>query len=108
MAVTYNSVIQKLNAFTLANAVDRAAALDKVEKFMDEIRPEIDEVHRANPNLTVEEKRVLDEKEARIFREVNTQFAQGGRRRRNKTRAARLRKHKQKKTRSNKKGTRRH
>ena len=104
---TYNSVIQKLNSFSLANAADRGAAEAMVEEFMDEIRPEIDEVLRENPNLTEEQKRALDEKEARIHREVNTQFAQGGRRR--KTRAARLRKHKQKKTRSHKKrGPRRH
>ena len=100
MAVTYNSVIQKLNSFTLANAADRAEAEARVEAFMDEIRPEIDEVLRENPNLTEEQKRALDQKEARIFREVNTQFAQGGRRR---TRAANLRRKKQKKTRSHRK-----
>jgi hypothetical protein len=116
MAVTYNSVIQKLNAFTLTNAANRADAEAKVEEFMNEIRPEIDEVlrkNKVNPVLTAEEKRAFDEKEARIFNEVTTQFpvpgAVGGRRlRRGKTRAAKLRKHKQKKTRSHKKGTRKH
>jgi hypothetical protein len=108
MAVTYNSVIAKLNSFTLSNAANRAAAEAKVEEFMNEIRPEIDQVlreNKENPVLTEEQKRAFDEKEAKIFREVNTQFAQGGRR---KTRAAKLRRRKQKKTRSHKKGTRRH
>jgi hypothetical protein len=105
MAVTYESVIQKLNSFTLSNAANRAAAEAKVEEFMNDIRPEIDQVLRENPNLTEEQKRAFDEKEAKIFREVNTQFAQGGRR---KTRAAKLRRRKQKKTRSHKKGTRKH
>lgn len=105
MAVTYESVIQKLNSFTLSNAANRAAAEAKVEEFMNEIRPEIDQVIRENPNLTEEQKRVFDEKETKIYKEVNTQFAQGGRR---KTRAAKLRRRKQKKTRSHKKGTRKH
>jgi hypothetical protein len=101
MAVTYNSVIQKLNAFSLANAADRNTAETKVEEFMNEIRPEIDQVLRENPNLSAEQKRAIDEKEAAVHQQLTQQFpVAGGRRLRKKSRAARLRKAKQRKTRS--------
>lgn len=112
MAVTYNSVIQKLNSFSLANAANRDSAIEKIEEFMNEIRPEIDEVlrkNKENPVLTEQQKRAFDEKEAAIHTQLNTQF--GGKRTRfrrgRKTRAANLRKRKQKNTRS-RKGTRKH
>lgn len=108
-APSYNSVIQKLTSFTVANAANRGAAEAMVEEFMNEIRPEIDQVLRENPNLTQEQKRALDEKEAAIHAQINLQF--GGKRVRSrrgrKTRAAKLRKQTQRKTRS-RKGTRKH
>ena len=109
MAVTYNSVIQKLANFSLAAAVNRAEAESMVEEFHNEISPEIDQVLRENPNLTDEQKRKFDELQAAIHAQINSQFpAEGGRRKR-KTRAAKLRKYKQRKTRSvRRKGTRRH
>ena len=111
--LTYEEVLNELQAFSLANAVNRNAALERVEEFINEIRPKIDQVLRENPNLTDAQKRAFDIAEGRIHNGVNTshpkQANQGGGRRR-KTRAARLRKLKQRKTRSarSRKGTRKH
>jgi hypothetical protein len=78
--VTYQSVLDELNAFSLSDATNRDDAMERVSNFMDEIRPKIDQVLRENPNLTAEEKREFDKGEKRIFNELDTQFAQGGRR----------------------------
>lgn len=112
MAVTYNSVVQKLNAFSLANAANHNAAAVKLGEFMNEIRPEIDEIY---PNLSQEQKRAIELKEGAIHKQMMNQFPRpaanivapngGGKRR--KTRASKLRRKKQKKTRSNRRnGTR--
>ena len=105
MAVTYNSVIQRLANFSLAAAANREQAEAMLEAFHNDINPDIDEVLRENPNLTYEQKRRIDELQSAIHTQINTQFpAQGGRLRRrerkNRTRAAKLRKYKQRKTRS--------
>jgi hypothetical protein len=84
MAVTYQSVLGELNNFNLSDAVDRDDAINKVSEFMDKIRPKIDQVIRENPNLSAEEKRKFDEREAAIHGEINTQFPGGGRRRKSR------------------------
>jgi hypothetical protein len=113
MAVTYNSVVQKLNAFSLANAANHNAAVAQLEEFTNEIEPEIDQIY---PNLSLQQKEAIRQKKAAIHQQMMNQFPRpaanvvapngGGKRR--KTRAAKLRRRKQKKTRNNKKGTRRH
>lgn len=95
MAVTYQSVLDELNGFTLSNATDREDAIQRVTEFMDLIRPKIDQVLRENPNMPVEQTRAFDIAEKRIFEEVDTQFpnandaGEGGRRRRRRSKKTR-------------------
>ena len=95
MAVTYQSVLDELNAFTLSNAADRDDAIQRVTEFMDLIRPKIDQVLRENPNMPVEQTRAFDIAEKRIFETVDTQFpnandaGEGGRRRKRRARKTR-------------------
>jgi hypothetical protein len=116
MALSYNELINKLMSFHVENAVNRARAEEKLENFLNEVRPEIDQVLRENASLTAEQRAAIDERESELFAKVNARFPRannannapannapaqgGGKRRRNKTRAANLRKRKQRKTRS--------
>jgi hypothetical protein len=101
---TYNSVAEKLNSFTLDGAANRGAAIEKLETFLDECRGDFKEVMRGG--VTDEQKNELEKKQKALFAQINAKFpaAEGGGRkgRKNgrKTRAAKLRRRKQKKTRS--------
>lgn len=96
---TYEEVLQRLETFSLQNAANRNAAMGKIEEFMNEIRPQIDQVLRENPNLSQEEKEAFDKKEEAIFNQLEQQFPPNGGRR--KQRRSRRRLTKKRKSRRN-------